>query len=244
MRGPAIRLSWAGLTTTNVVRVQAAAISTDPSVDAACKADIGAAIAEISTEQQAIEKMELDAADKALMARIASERQGVLDSLAKTRELKGAGNAAGATEELQQRFNPAVRVYLQSLRDFAKLQEATKAKAHEALAEQRQGTLRIASVVVVVIVLLPVGEVRRWVESVSTVSAEIATGNHDLSVRTERTASSLQEAASSMEELTGTVSHSADTARQANQLAASAAEVAGRGPRAAAAPSSPRWSAI
>jgi len=74
-----------------------------------------------------------------------------------------------------------------------------------------------------------VGEVRQGVESVSTASAEIATGNQDLSARTEQTASSLQQTASSMEQLTGTVSNSADVARQANQLAASAAEAATRG---------------
>ena len=74
-----------------------------------------------------------------------------------------------------------------------------------------------------------VNEVRQGVESVSTASAEIATGNHDLSARTEQTASNLEETASSMEELTGTVSNSADVARQANQLAHSAAEAASRG---------------
>ena len=74
-----------------------------------------------------------------------------------------------------------------------------------------------------------VTEVRNGVESVSTASAEIATGNQDLSARTEQTASSLQQTASSMEELTGTVSQSADTARQANQLASGAAEAARRG---------------
>ena len=74
-----------------------------------------------------------------------------------------------------------------------------------------------------------VGEVRHGVESVSTASAEIATGNQDLSARTEQTASNLEQTASSMEQLTGTVSNSADVARQANQLAASAAEAATRG---------------
>ena len=74
-----------------------------------------------------------------------------------------------------------------------------------------------------------VGDVRLGIESVSTASAEIATGNADLSARTEQTASNLEETASSMEELTGTVTNSADVARQANQLAHSAAEAAARG---------------
>jgi methyl-accepting chemotaxis protein len=77
--------------------------------------------------------------------------------------------------------------------------------------------------------LQALSEVRAAVDSIGTASAEIASGNQDLSVRTEQTASNLQRTASSMDALTGTVQQSADAARQANQLAASAAEVAARG---------------
>ena len=73
------------------------------------------------------------------------------------------------------------------------------------------------------------GQVREAVENVGTASSEIASGNQDLSVRTEQTASNLQRTASSMEQLTGTVKQSADAARQANQLANTAATVAARG---------------
>ena len=65
--------------------------------------------------------------------------------------------------------------------------------------------------------------------SISTASAEIASGNHDLSHRTEQTAANLQEAASSMELLTGTIGASADASHQASNFAASAAHVAERG---------------
>ncbi|MBB6557424.1 methyl-accepting chemotaxis protein [Acidovorax soli] len=74
-----------------------------------------------------------------------------------------------------------------------------------------------------------VSEVRTGVDSMSNASVEIATGNHDLSSRTEQTAANLEETAASMEELTATVTQSADTARQANQLASTAAQAAGRG---------------
>ncbi|WP_395703097.1 methyl-accepting chemotaxis protein, partial [Aquabacterium sp.] len=74
-----------------------------------------------------------------------------------------------------------------------------------------------------------VGEIRQTAESIQVASAEVATGNQDLSQRTEQAASNLQQTASSMEQLTGTVRQSADAASQANQLAASAAEVAQRG---------------
>jgi methyl-accepting chemotaxis protein len=74
-----------------------------------------------------------------------------------------------------------------------------------------------------------VGDIRNSAESISTASTEIATGNHDLSHRTEQQAASLQKTASSMEQLTGTVRHNADSARQADQLATSASEIAARG---------------
>ena len=74
-----------------------------------------------------------------------------------------------------------------------------------------------------------VGEVRNTTDAVATASNEIASGNMDLSTRTEQQAGSLEETASSMEELTSTVKQNTDHARQANQLAASAASVAVRG---------------
>ena len=74
-----------------------------------------------------------------------------------------------------------------------------------------------------------VGEVRQGTDTIATASGQIASGNQDLSSRTEQQASSLQQTAASMEELTSTVKQNADNARQANQLAASASEVAVRG---------------
>ncbi len=71
--------------------------------------------------------------------------------------------------------------------------------------------------------------IRQSADSIQTASTEVAVGNADLSSRTEQAASNLQETASSMEQLTGTVKHTADSARTANQLAASAASVAQRG---------------
>jgi methyl-accepting chemotaxis protein len=66
-------------------------------------------------------------------------------------------------------------------------------------------------------------------DSISNAAHEIATGNTDLSGRTEQAASALQRTASSMVQLTGTVRQTADSARTANQLAASASSVAERG---------------
>ncbi|MFJ3046801.1 methyl-accepting chemotaxis protein [Herbaspirillum chlorophenolicum] len=63
-------------------------------------------------------------------------------------------------------------------------------------------------------------------ESIKTSVDEIATGNMDLSNRTEQQAGSLEETASAMEELTSTVRQNAANAQHANQLAATASKVA------------------
>jgi methyl-accepting chemotaxis protein len=74
-----------------------------------------------------------------------------------------------------------------------------------------------------------VGQVRSGTETIGTASREIAAGNIDLSARTEMQASSLEKTASAMEELTSTVKQNADNAREANQLASAASDVAIKG---------------
>ena len=74
-----------------------------------------------------------------------------------------------------------------------------------------------------------VGQVREASQSIHLSSGEVASGNADLSHRTEQAAGSLQQTASSMEQLTGSVRHSADNAAQASTLADAASGVARRG---------------
>ena len=74
-----------------------------------------------------------------------------------------------------------------------------------------------------------VSQVSDSADSIRVASTEVATGNTDLSQRTEQAAANLQRTASSMTQLTGTVRSSADSAAQANQLAASASGAAQHG---------------
>ena len=64
-----------------------------------------------------------------------------------------------------------------------------------------------------------VGDVRQGTVAIASASSEIASGNSDLSVRTEEQASSLAQTSSAMNELTRIVRQNAENASQANQLA-------------------------
>jgi len=74
-----------------------------------------------------------------------------------------------------------------------------------------------------------ISEIRHSADTIATASSEIASGNMDLSARTEMQASSLEETAASMEELTSTVTQNTGNAVQANELAKSASAVARQG---------------
>ncbi|PPT58039.1 methyl-accepting chemotaxis protein [Xanthomonas arboricola] len=74
-----------------------------------------------------------------------------------------------------------------------------------------------------------VGRIQTAADAIGLASGEIASGNQDLSQRTEQQAANLEETAASMEELTSTVKQNAEHASQANQLAIGAAAVASQG---------------
>jgi hypothetical protein len=66
-------------------------------------------------------------------------------------------------------------------------------------------------------------------DNVAVAAKEIASGNLDLSQRTEQQAASLGETASSMDQITAMVKHTADNAKRATELASDAASVTDRG---------------
>ncbi|WOB49239.1 methyl-accepting chemotaxis protein [Xanthomonas hydrangeae] len=74
-----------------------------------------------------------------------------------------------------------------------------------------------------------VGRIQHSTDAINDAASEIASGNQDLSQRTEQQAANLEETAASMEELTSTVRNNAEHARRANQLVVGAATVASQG---------------
>ena len=69
-------------------------------------------------------------------------------------------------------------------------------------------------------------DVHSSTRTVEHAALEIASGNQNLSQRTEQQAAALEQTAASMEQLTSTVKQNADNARDANALAAGASQVA------------------
>ncbi|MDY7579460.1 methyl-accepting chemotaxis protein [Herbaspirillum sp. RTI4] len=74
-----------------------------------------------------------------------------------------------------------------------------------------------------------IGDIRSNFSQIQIATGEIATGNMDLSGRTESQASALEETASSMEELASTVQQNTHNAAEANKMAGGASVVAGKG---------------
>ena len=74
-----------------------------------------------------------------------------------------------------------------------------------------------------------VGQVREGTVNIESASAEIASGNLDLSQRTEEQAASLQQTSASMNTLTDTVRDNAEHAHRAAELAGNASRVATEG---------------
>jgi methyl-accepting chemotaxis protein len=74
-----------------------------------------------------------------------------------------------------------------------------------------------------------VSSVRNGSDTLASAATQIASGNADLSSRTERQAASIQQTASSMDELSSTVKTSANNSTHARQLATEAADKAQKG---------------
>mgnify|MGYP001617973686 CR=1 FL=1 len=90
----------------------------------------------------------------------------------------------------------------------------------ELLAALRQMSINLRSII---------GDVRSNFELIERATDEIASGNMDLSGRTESQASSLQQTAASMEQLNSTVRQSATNVEDADRLAGCASDIASEG---------------
>ncbi|MFN3885319.1 MAG: methyl-accepting chemotaxis protein [Aquabacterium sp.] len=138
------------------------------------------------------------------------------------------GGAAGLLAVLIRRQLHRLDTVRDALEEIASgdgdLTRRLSSEGHDELAEIASAFNRFADKIAQMI-----HRVRESAESVRLASTEIASGNLDLSNRTEEQASALTETASAMDELTSTVRQNADNASLANELTGQASEVATRG---------------
>ena len=139
----------------------------------------------------------------------------------------------GYSKTLSDLINQLSDVTDTSLRDIARVAEAlAKADLTQKITKDYPGIFgQTKDAVNTTVVNLQelVFKIKDSTETINTAANEIASGNTNLSQRTEQQASSLEETAASMEELTSTVQQNVESAKQANQLASGASDIAARG---------------
>jgi|GEM_PF-56112 len=220
---------WQSLATGAILRAQASTISNDPFVNDTFRAEITAAVAEITKVQKAIEAMALTDQDRTLITRIAEQRKVVTASSAKATELKTAGNLEASREEVRARFNPAVATYLSSLNDFVTLQDEQKAREQQAVNDQRSATMAVAWVVTALLVVVLLGGAAWLVRSILSplqqalgLTHRIAEGDLTVSSRSDsrdefgQLLNALDRMAGELRRLVGEVRHGVDSVSTAS----------------------------
>ncbi|CAE6890055.1 methyl-accepting chemotaxis protein [Paraburkholderia domus] len=125
--------------------------------------------------------------------------------------------------------NSIVRPIDAAIRHFERIAAGDLASEIATLRVNEMGRLMAALSRMQAGLVAAVSQVRQGTAAITHGVGEIASGNADLSTRTELQAATLEQTASSMEELTATVRQNADSARQASALAENASQIAARG---------------
>ena len=177
-------LKWQGLTETNAARTQAMIVSSDPALEAEFKEHIAATSAQISEVQKSLEAMALSDADKAQMGKIAAARKAMIDLRVQARKLKTDGNHDEAVKLVTQQYNPAVAAYLQTLRDFVKMQPQSSVDRQQQLEGERMVTVQLAGAMVLLLLICIglgayylIGSIQRPLAEAGALAQRIAGGD-------------------------------------------------------------------
>ncbi|MCW8199258.1 HAMP domain-containing protein [Verminephrobacter aporrectodeae subsp. tuberculatae] len=146
-------LRWSGLVEVNVARTRILIASPDPALEAQFKATMVATSAQITEVQKSLQTMALTDADKAQMAKIAEVRKVSVGLRDQALKLKSEDRSEQAQTVIEQSYNPAIDIYLQSLRDFVQQQQKNAQTRQQEMAAMRTLTLKIATVAVVLLLL-------------------------------------------------------------------------------------------
>lgn len=147
-------IRWTGLTQTNAARTHALVVSTESTVDDAFKASMAQTSAEISAVQKQLEAMDLGAADRAQMDKIAQARKGMASARAQAFQLEADGQHDAAVAFVATTYLPASAAYLQTLQDFVQLQKQATLEQQQHIAAARLLMVQLGSAAVGLVLLI------------------------------------------------------------------------------------------
>jgi methyl-accepting chemotaxis protein len=187
-----LALRWARVTQAAVAKIQASMVSSDPAVAELFKADIAVAVKEVSEVQKMIEALPMSASEKAAYDKVAEWRRQTLAQLAIARELKGT-DPDRAVEVINQKFNPLVVSYGESLNDFTALQRDSKQQVQAELDQQRGRATLFVCLIFGAVVLVLVGgavwlvrSIVRPLQEATALAERIAQGDLSMQTQVER----------------------------------------------------------
>ncbi|RJF98215.1 methyl-accepting chemotaxis protein [Noviherbaspirillum saxi] len=147
---------WDNHVAVELARAHATVISKGNEVEAAFKSMSDGDAKKYLELQKSLEEMPLSPDDREQMKKIAGERDAMRQSLDKALALKRAGDADGATALFDRECKPLMDNYLQSVRDFARMQQIAADKVRAMFSEARQSNQKIAVMTTVLIIIFSI----------------------------------------------------------------------------------------
>ncbi len=192
-RVTALASRWSGLTETNVQRVIASVVGTDPAVATHFAPEIKATTARINELQKDMEALAVFEAEKSQLAKVATARKAYITAREATAALRAQGDAAGAQQQLQGNVLPAVTAYLNEQRAFVDLQTQGAEQQRRDFAEARAQSMVFAGVVLALVLggmvaggVLLVRSIVRPLRAAGELSRRIGEGDLTVQVDTSR----------------------------------------------------------
>ena len=144
-------IQWRRLVETNIQRVIAMAVSSDPAITRNFEHEFADTRQAIVAMQERVTQRATSDADRKQLAEVARWRQVVLAAVDKGRRIHQSANGGDAQAFVDTELDPAVAAYMKSLEDFGRLQVSQRAdvllRAREA--RRRASELQLASICLV-----------------------------------------------------------------------------------------------
>ncbi|AVP58508.1 methyl-accepting chemotaxis protein [Pulveribacter suum] len=175
---------WMALTELNAARTLALVLSSEMAVEQAFQADLVATSERITQMQKTLQELALSPATRQQMERVASARATMTQLRAQARKLRDESDYDGASKLALQSLVPAVRSYLDTLRQVVDLFELEARERHAEMSGARMATVKMAGAAVAVLLLgivagawVLIRSIQRPLTQANEVAARIAQGD-------------------------------------------------------------------